>query len=37
MAFENTYTSILAGESNATVSGNTLTLTSPRGRLTFAR
>ena len=37
MAFENIYTAIIAGDSNASVSGNTLALTSSRGRLTFAR
>ena len=37
MDFEQAYTRILAGDSTAVVSGNTLLLTSPRGRLTFQR
>ena len=37
MAFENTYTLILAGDSTVAVLGNKLTLTSPRGVLRFTR
>jgi heat shock protein HslJ len=37
MAFENTYTAILSGDSNIVVSGSTLTLSSPRGTLQFVR
>lgn len=37
MAFENTYTSILAGDSSANVSGSMLTLSSTRGVLRFTR
>jgi heat shock protein HslJ len=37
MAFENTYTGILSGDSTITVSGNTLVLASPRGVLRFVR
>jgi len=37
MAFETIYTAIIAGDSNASVSGTTLALTSSRGRLTFTR
>ena len=37
MAFENTYTSILGGDSNIVVTGSTLTLSSPRGTLQFVR
>jgi heat shock protein HslJ len=37
MAFESAYTSVLVGASTATVSGNTLTLSSSRGVLRFTR
>ena len=37
MAFENVYTSLLSGESTATVSARTLVLSSDRGLLHFAR
>jgi heat shock protein HslJ len=37
MAFESSYTRLLAGESAATVSGNTLVLSSDRGVLRFTR
>jgi heat shock protein HslJ len=37
MAFESSYTAILAGQSTALVEGNTLTLDSSRGRLLFRR
>jgi heat shock protein HslJ len=37
MAFENTYTRLLSGESTLTVSGNTLVLSSARGMLRFER
>lgn len=37
MAFENTYTSLLSGESTVTVSGNSLVLSSARGVLRFSR
>ena len=37
MAFENTYTAILAGESAVQIEGNSLTLISPRGVLRFRR
>lgn len=37
MAFENTYTALLSGESTVTLSGNSLTLSSARGVLRFSR
>jgi heat shock protein HslJ len=37
MAFENTYTGLLSGDSAVTASGNTLVLSSPRGVVRFAR
>ena len=37
MAFENTYTLLLAGDSTVAVLGSKLTLTSPRGVLRFTR
>ena len=37
MAFENTYTKLLGGESTVSLSGGTLTLTSTRGVLRFTR
>ena len=37
MAFENTYTAILSGDSNIVVTGSTLTLSSSRGTLQFVR
>jgi heat shock protein HslJ len=37
MAFENTYTEIVAGDSTVAVLGNKLTLSSPRGVLRFTR
>ena len=37
MAFENTYTKLLGGESNVSLLGSTLVLTSPRGILRFIR
>lgn len=37
MAFENTYTGLLSGDSTVTLSGNTLVLSSARGVLRFAR
>jgi heat shock protein HslJ len=37
MAFENTYTSILSGDSTVTLSGTTLVLSSTRGVLRFSR
>jgi heat shock protein HslJ len=37
MAFENTYTSILGGDSTVALSGSTLVLSSPRGVLRFVR
>ena len=37
MAFENSYTSVLAGDSTVTVSGDMLALSSPRGVLRFMR
>jgi len=37
MAFENVYTTMLAGESAVAVTGDTLTLSSPRGVLRFTR
>ena len=37
MAFENTYTSLLSGDSTITLSGSTLVLSSSRGVLRFAR
>jgi heat shock protein HslJ len=37
MAFENTYTTLLSGESTATLSGNSLVLSSARGVLRFSR
>jgi heat shock protein HslJ len=37
MAFANTYTTLLAGDSTVTLSGNTLVLSSARGALRFAR
>jgi heat shock protein HslJ len=37
MAFENTYTSLLSGDSSITLSGSTLVLSSSRGVLRFAR
>ena len=37
MDFESEYTGLLAGESTAVVSGNTLTLSSPRGTLRLTR
>ena len=37
MAFETVYESILGGSSAAKIDGNTLTLTSERGRATFVR
>jgi hypothetical protein len=35
--FENTFTKLLGGESNISLSGSTLALTSPRGVLHFTR
>ena len=35
--YENAYETLLSGESIAQINGNTLTLTSARGRLTFSR
>ena len=37
MAFETAYTAVLSGQSTATVSGNTLVLSSSRGILQFSR
>ena len=37
MAFENVYTSLLAGDSTVALSGNSLTLSSARGVLRFSR
>jgi heat shock protein HslJ len=37
MAFDNTYTSLLSGDSTITLSGDTLVLSSPRGVLRFRR
>jgi hypothetical protein len=37
MEFEQQYTTLLAGDSTATVSGNSLELSSPRGVLRFTR
>lgn len=37
MAFENTYTGLLSGDSTMTLAGNTLALSSPRGVLRFTR
>lgn len=37
MAFENTYTAILSGDSSVVVTGSTLTLSSSRGQLQFVR
>jgi len=37
MAFENNYTSVLGGEHTASVAGNMLVLSSPRGVLRFTR
>jgi hypothetical protein len=37
MAFENAYTSLLAGDSTVALSGNSLTLSSARGVLRFSR
>ncbi|MET0165303.1 MAG: META domain-containing protein [Vicinamibacterales bacterium] len=37
MAFENTYTSLLSGDSSITLSGSTLVLSSSRGVLRFVR
>ena len=37
MAFENTYTKLLAGESTVSLSDGALVLTSPRGVLRFVR
>ena len=37
MEFENAYVTLLAGESNAQLDGNSLTLSSPRGVLRFRR
>jgi heat shock protein HslJ len=37
MAFESAYTGILTGEHSVALSGNTLTLSSARGTLSFAR
>jgi heat shock protein HslJ len=37
MAFENTYTKLLGGESTVSLSGRTLVMTSPRGVLRFKR
>jgi heat shock protein HslJ len=37
MSFENTYTSVLSGESTITFSNGTLVLSSPRGVLRFTR
>ena len=37
MAFETAYTGVLSGQSTATVSGNTLVLSSSRGVLQFSR
>jgi heat shock protein HslJ len=37
MEFETAYTSLLSGDSNTVIAGNTLTLSSARGVLTFTR
>ena len=37
MAFENTYTKLLGGESTVSLSGGTLVLTSPRGVVRFTK
>jgi len=37
MAFENRYTTLLSGDSTVTLSGSTLSLSSPRGVLRFTR
>ena len=37
MAFESAYTALLSGDSTTVITGNTLTLSSARGVLTFTR